>query len=66
MQMMQGVKISPQSLMQMMGSNPFMNQAQQMINSGGNPEDIIRNVAKQKGVSEEQLKQMAQQFGIKL
>jgi hypothetical protein len=49
-----------------MGNNPLMGQAQQMINNGGDPNQIIRNVAEQKGISEDQLKQMAQQFGIKL
>lgn len=66
MQMMQGGKVNPQNLMQMMGNNPMMQQAQQMMNSGGDPKDIAMNLAKQKGMSEEQLKQMAQQFGIKL
>lgn len=66
MQMMQGGKANPASLMQMFGNNPMMGQAQQMINSGGDPSQIIMNVAKQKGIPEDQLKQMAQQFGIKL
>lgn len=66
MQMMQGGKVNPQNLMQMMGNNPMMQQAQQMMNSGGDPKEIAMNLAKQKGMSEDQLKQMAQQFGIKL
>lgn len=57
---------NPMQLMNMFGGNPMMKQAQQMLNGGNDPRKIISNVAKQKGISEEQLKQMANQFGIKL
>lgn len=53
-------------LMGMFNGNPMFNQALNMIQNGGNPQDIINNIAKQKGINPEQLKQMAQQFGIKL
>lgn len=53
---------------QVMNNNPLFNQARKMID-GKNEEEIkttIFNVAKQKGIQEEQLKRFAQQFGIKL
>ena len=67
MQMMQGGgKINPNQIMGMFGNNPQMQQAQNMINSGNDPKTIINNIAKQKGIDENQLNQMASQFGIKL
>lgn len=66
MQMLQGGKMNPQQMMGMFGNNPMFQQAQKMMSGGGNPMDIINNVAKEKGISQEQLKQMAQQMGIKL
>lgn len=67
MQIMQGgMKINPQQIMSMFGNRPEMQQAQQMLNSGNDPRQIIKNIAKQKGIEPDQLKQMAQQFGIKL
>lgn len=67
MQIMQGgMKINPQQIMNMFGNRPEMQQAQQMLNSGNDPRQIIKNIAKQKGIEPDQLKQMAQQFGIKL
>lgn len=67
MQIMQGGgKINPQQIMNMFGNRPEMQQAQQMLNSGNDPRQIIKNIAKQKGIEPNQLKQMAQQFGIKL
>lgn len=66
--MMQG-KNNPQQLMQMMGqfnNDPMFIQAQKMLSGGGNPQDIIKNVAREKGIDLSQLQQMAQQFGIKL
>lgn len=53
-------------LMTMFNNNPMFNQALKMIQAGGKPQDIIKNVANQQGISPEQLKQIAQQFGIKL
>lgn len=67
MQIMQGGgKINPQQIMSMFGNRPEMQQAQRMLNSGNDPRQIIKNIAKQKGIEPDQLKQMAQQFGIKL
>ena len=66
MQMLKGGQMNPQQMMGMFGNNPMFQQAQKMIQSGGNPQDIIRNVAQQKGVDMNQLQQMANQFGIKL
>lgn len=67
MQIMQGgMKINPQQIMNMFGNRPEMQQAQQMLNSGNDPRQIIKNIAKQKGIEPDQLKQMAQQFGVKL
>lgn len=59
-------QINPQQIMNMFGDSPMMKQAQQMISSGGNPKDIINNIAKQKGIDMQQLQQMANMFGIKL
>ena len=66
LQMMMNMKSNPQQMMNMFGGNPMFKQAQQMMNSGGDPRQIIMNVAQQKGINNEQLQQMAQQFGIKL
>lgn len=68
MQMMQGGKINPQQMMGMFGNNPMFQQAQKMM-QGKTPEqmrEVIKNVAKQKGINTEQLNQMIQQFGGKL
>ena len=66
LQMMQGGQMNPQQLMGMFGNNPQFQQAVKMMQGGGNPTDIIKNVASQKGIDMGQLQQMAQQFGIKL
>ena len=66
MQMIQGGKVNPQNLMSMFGGNPMFQQAQKMLQSGGNPQEIIKNVAKQKGINTDQLQEMAKQFGVKL
>lgn len=63
---MSGGKINPNQIMGMFGNSPQMQQAQNMINSGNDPRQIINNIAKQKGIDQQQLNQMAQQFGIKL
>ena len=59
-------QINPQQIMSMFGNDPRMQQAQKMLQSGGNPQEIIKNVAQQKGIDLNQLQQIAQQFGIKL
>lgn len=66
MQMMQGGKMNPQQMMGMFGNNPMFQQAQKMMQGNSDPRTTIMNVAKEKGISQEQLSQMAQQFGIKL
>lgn len=64
-QMMTQKQINPQQMFSMLSGNPLFNQAQNMINGGGNPKAIVMNIAKQKGISEQQLKEMAKQLGIK-
>lgn len=64
--MMQGG--NPMQLMNMFGNNPMMSQAQKML-EGKSPQEMqntIINIARQKGIDENQLRQMANQFGIKL
>lgn len=60
---------NPMALMQQMSANnPQMQMALKMAN-GKNPQEIqqvIQNVCQQKGISQEQLQQMASQFGLKL
>jgi len=63
---MGGGKIDSNQIMGMFGNSPQMQQAQNMIKSGNDPKTIINNIAKQKGIDENQLNQMASQFGIKL
>lgn len=58
--------MNPQMLIGMLGNNPMFQQAQKMIQSGGNPQEIISNVIKEKGLDVNQVKQMANQFGLKL
>ena len=65
-QMMQGGKLNPQNLLSMFGGNPMFQQAQKMLQSGGNPQEIIKHGAKQKGINTDQLQEMAKQFGVKL
>lgn len=66
MQMLNSKSMSPNQIMGMFGNNPMMQQAQKMLQSGGNPKEIVENIAKQKGIDMNQLQQMANQFGIKL
>lgn len=66
MQMINGENMNIMQMMNVFGGNSTFQQAQRMINGGGNPTDIIKNVAQQKGITEEQLKEMAQNFGINL
>lgn len=70
-QMMQMVQQAgnPMGLMeQFAGQNPLMSRAMQM-GQGKSPEqiqNIVRNLAKQKGMNDEQLNQFLNQFGLKL
>ena len=67
-QMLSGSGNPMQMMMGMLGNNPMLNQAYQMIN-GKSPDEIrtvINNVANQKGISKQQLQQMASQFGVNL
>ena len=66
MNLLKGGKTSPQQMMGMFGNNPMFQQAQKMMQGGGNPSDIIKNVAQQKGIDMNQMQEMAKQFGIKL
>lgn len=70
-QMMQMVQQAgnPMGIMQQFaGQNPLMSRAMQM-GQGKSPEqiqNIVRNLAKQKGMNDEQLNQFLNQFGLKL
>lgn len=70
-QMMQMVQQAgnPMGLMQQFaGQNPLMSRAMQM-GQGKSPEQmqtLVRNLAKQKGMNDEQLNQFLNQFGLKL
>ena len=65
-QMLTTGKANPQQMMSMLSGNPMFAQAQNMINGGGDPKEIIKNIAKQKGIPLEQVEAMAKQLGIKL
>ena len=60
---------NPMGIMQQFaGQNPLMSRAMQM-GQGKSPEqiqNIVRNLAKQKGMNDEQLNQFLSQFGLKL
>ncbi|WP_044484743.1 hypothetical protein [Phascolarctobacterium succinatutens] len=70
-QMMQMVQQAgnPMGLMQQFaGQNPLMSRAMQM-GQGKSPEQmqtLVRNLAKQKGMNDEQLNQFLSQFGLRL
>lgn len=69
MQMMNGGGggFSPMNLMGMFNNDPRMKMAQQMLNSGQNPQQVAQNLMKDMNPQQvEQIKQMAQQMGIKL
>lgn len=68
MSMMNGGNMNPMQMMNMFGGNPLMQQAQKMLQGKNTNEmqQIIMNVAKNKGIDENQLKQMASQFNVKL
>lgn len=59
---------NPMQMMQMFTGNPMMSQAQRMV-QGKNKQQIqelVFNIAKEKGIDEEQLREMAQKMGLKL
>ena len=60
---------NPMAIMsQMMGGNPFFQQAVKMA-EGKSPvqmKEIITNIAQQKGITQEQLSNMAKMFGYNL
>lgn len=66
---MMGSKANPQAFMQQMfGNNPTFGRTMQMV-QGKSPaevQQIIRNVAKARGMSDTQLNQFVGQFGLKL
>lgn len=56
------------AMQQLAGQNPLMSRAMQM-GQGKSPEqmqNIVRNLAKQKGMNDEQLNQFLSQFGLRL
>lgn len=60
--------INPMQMMQQFQNNPMMGRAQEMA-KGKTPqemEQLCRNLCQQKGIDFDQLKQMANQFGMKL
>ena len=60
---------NPMGIMQQLaGTNPLMSRAMQM-GQGKSPEQmqtLVRNLAKQKGMNDEQLNQFLSQFGLRL
>lgn len=55
-------------MQQLAGTNPLMSRAMQM-GQGKSPEQmqtLVRNLAKQKGMNDEQLNQFLSQFGLRL
>ena len=60
---------NPMGIMQQLaGQNPLMSRAMQM-GQGKSPEQmqtLVRNLAKQKGMNDEQLNQFLSQFGLRL
>ena len=60
--------VNPMAMMnQMFGNNPIFQQVMQMT-QGKNPmqiQQIIKNVAHEKGMNEQQLNQFINQFGLK-
>lgn len=60
---------NPMGMMQnIFGQNPLMQRAM-MMSQGKSPQEmqqIVRNLARQKGMSDEQLNQMLGQFGLRL
>lgn len=60
---------NPMGMMQQMfGNNPMMSRAMQM-SQGKSPQElqqVVMNLAQQRGISQEQLQQMMNQFGLKM
>lgn len=68
LQMAQASNNPMQLLQQQLGNNPQFNQAMQMVNGKNEDEikDTFRNLARQKGMTDEQMAQFVSQFGLKL
>lgn len=67
MQMMNNPQgFNPTQILSMFGGNPLFQQAQKMMQSGNDPKVMIQNIAQQKGISTEQLQELANKFNIKL
>jgi hypothetical protein len=67
MKMVQGGNMNPQELMKQFGGDPNFEMAQKMM-GGKTPQEqqnVVMNIAKEKGIDINQLKGMAKQFGIK-
>ena len=68
MQMVQQAGNPMGVMQQLAGTNPLMSRAMQM-GQGKTPEQmqtLVRNLAKQKGMNDEQLNQFLSQFGLRL
>lgn len=52
-------------LQQASSSNPELAQAIKMFQNG-NPQEVVQNLMREKGISKDQLNGMLSQFGIKL
>ena len=68
LQMLQG-STNPMSLLQqLMGNNPIMQRALQMSQGKETSQlqEIVKNLAQQRGMNEQQLSQFLSQFGIKV
>lgn len=67
MAMLQGSNNPMVMLQQLAGQNSMLNRAMQMGQgkSSGQLQQIVRNLAHQKGMSDEQLNQFISQFGLK-
>ena len=68
MQMVQQAGNPMGVMQQLAGTNPLMSRAMQM-GQGKSPEQmqtLVRNLAKQKGMNDEQLNQFLSQFGLRL
>lgn len=68
LQMLQG-STNPMSLMQqLMGNNPIVQRALQMAQGkeANQLQEIAKNLARQRGMNEQQLNQFLSQFGIKV
>lgn len=61
--MMKSGQIDPNQFVKMFENNPTMQQAQKMLNSGGDPKQIVRNVAKQQGID---IDEICKLFNVKL